>query len=274
MKRRLVESVLLLVTLAFCTPAFAETADELVAKNLAARGGAEKLAAISSLSLKGELRFPGDFKLAFSELRQRIDPKTGTCAVRVDATIQGLTLTQAYDGKSGWRINPFEGRKDPEKMGSDEARALADEAVIDGALLAAQTTGSKVEYLGREDVDGTDAFKLRVSQTDGDVFTYFLDPDSYLEIKILERRTIRGSEQETEYELGDYDRIGGVYFPFSIASGPKNSRDKQVVTVDGGEANVTVPPGTFDAPGMPSAKPPSDTRTAPTKSSQPHKKRH
>lgn len=268
MNRRLVESALVLAALTCCAPAFAQTADELVAKNLSARGGAEKLAAIGSLSLKGEMRAPGDFKLAFSELRQRLDPKTGRCAVRIEATIQGLTLIQAYDGKSGWRVNPFEGRKDPEKMGSDESRALADEASIDGALLAAHVMGSRVEYLGREDVDGTDAFELRVSQADGDVFTYFLDPDSYLEIKILERRTIRGSEQETEYELGDYERVGDVYFPFSIASGPKNSRDKQVLTVDSGDANLAVPPGTFDFPGQL----PAETRAnAPTKSPAPHK---
>src|SRR5438270_939692 len=85
----------------------AQTADELVAKNLAARGGAGQLAAIHSIVSRGELRFPGDFKLAYSETRSRLDGRPGDCAVRVEASLQGLTLIQAYDGTSGWRVNPF-----------------------------------------------------------------------------------------------------------------------------------------------------------------------
>jgi hypothetical protein len=240
-----------LLVFGFIASAQAETADELVAKNLMARGGADALAAINSYVTKGEIRFPGDFKLAFTEMRMRLDPKSAACAIRIEASLQGLTLIQAYDGHNGWRVNPFQGRKDPEKMGADEARSLADDASIDGALLAARAKGSKVEYLGREDVDGTQAYKLRVSETDGDVFTYYLDPDVFLEIKVIERRTIRGAEQETETDLGDYEKVAGVYFPFSIASGPKNATDQQVITVDSGEANVVIPPDAFTMPVQP-----------------------
>jgi hypothetical protein len=136
-------------------------------------------------------------------------------------------------------------------MAADDARALADEGLIDGALLASHAKGSKVDYLGREDIDGTQAYKLRVSEADGTVFTYYLDPDVFLEIKVLERRTIRGSEQETETDLGDYERVAGVYFPFSITSGPKNSPDKQVITIDTGEANVAVAADIFAMPAQP-----------------------
>ena len=241
----------------FSLPAQAETADEFVAKNLAARGGADKLAAIHSYVTKGELRFPGDFRLAYTETRLRTNPSNETCAVRVDASIQGLTLVQAYDGKDGWRINPFEGRKDAERMGADEARALADEALIDGALLSARAKGSTVDYLGREDIDGTQTYKLRVTEPDGTVFTYFLDPDVFLEIKVIERRTIRGSEQETETDLSDYERVAGVYFPFSIASGPRNATDKQVITIASGDGEHGRSPAVFAMPAPPAASPQS-----------------
>jgi hypothetical protein len=252
---------LLAATLPFLLGAFAsanaQTADDLVAKNLAARGGADKLAAIHAIVTKGELRFPGDFKLAYKETRLRLDPATGNCAVRVDAALQGLTVVQAYDGKDGWRINPFEGRKDAERMGADETRELADEGSIDGALLAAHVKGSQVDYLGREDIDGTDAYKLRVSQSDGTVYTYYLDPDAFLEIKVLERRTIRGAEKETETDLGDYEQVDGVYFPFSLASGPKDSADsdKQVITINSAEANTQIAPPLFAMPAAPAAQP-------------------
>jgi hypothetical protein len=231
----------------------AQTADDLIAKNLAARGGADKLAAIHTIVTSGELRFPGDFKLAYKETRMRLDP--ANYAVRVDASLQGLTVVQAYDGKDGWRINPFEGRKDAERMGADETRELADEGSIDGALLASHLKGSQVDYLGREDIDGTEAYKLRVTQTDGTVFTYYLDPDALLEIKVIERRTIRGAEKETETDLGDYELVNGVYFPFSQASGPKDSAssDKQVITISSAEANPTVAPTLFAMPAAPAA---------------------
>jgi hypothetical protein len=240
---------------ALLSQAQAQTAKELVGKNLAARGGAGAIGAIHNYVTKGELRYPGDFKLAYTETRERLDPATDNCAVRVDASLQGLTVIQAYDGQNGWRVNPFEGRKDAERMGADDARALADEALIDGALLSASVKGSKVDYLGREDIDGTNTYKLRVSKTDGTVFTYYLDPDVYLEIRILENRTIRGAEQETEYDLGDYERVNGVYFPFSIASGPRNSADsdKQVITIASGAANVDVSSALFAMPAAPVA---------------------
>ena len=244
--------VIFVAAIASAAPLRAQTADDLVAKNLAARGGADKLAAINSYATKGEVREPGDFKLTYEEMRARLDPATDRSAVRINMAIQGLTLIQAYDGTSGWRVNPFEGRKDAEKMGVDDARALADEALIDGPLLASRAKSSKVEYLGREDVDGTDAYKLRVTQNDGTTFTYYLDPDVYLEIKVVEQRTLRGAEQETETDYGDYERVAGVYFPFSIASGPLNAKDQQIITIKSADANVAVDPATF---AMPVAKP-------------------
>lgn len=254
MQRRLLAALTPLFLCVFAS-ANAQTADDLIAKNLAARGGADKLAAIHAIVTSGELRFPGDFKLAYKETRMRLDP--ANAAVRVDASLQGLTVVQAYDGKDGWRINPFEGRKDAERMGADETRELADEGSIDGALLAAHIKGSQVDYLGREDIDGTEAYKLRVTQTDGTVFTYYLDPDALLEIKVIERRTIRGAEKETETDLGDYELVNGVYFPFSLASGPKDSADsdKQVITISSAQANTPVAPTLFAMPAAPAAPP-------------------
>lgn len=252
MSWRTIAAALPVVLLSLAAPAQAQTADDLVAKNLAARGGGDRLAAIQTIVSHGELRFPGDFKLTYKETQSRVGGNAAVCAVRIEAALEGLTLIQAFDGTTGWRVNPFEGRKDAERMGADETRELADQGSIDGALLAAHAKGSQVDYLGREDIDGTDAYKLRVSQTDGTVYTYWLDPDAFLEIKILERRTIRGAEKETETDLGDYERVGGVYFPFSITSGPKDDpTQKQIVTIDSADANVAVTPDVFAMPAAP-----------------------
>ena len=243
------------------------SADELVAKNLAARGGAEALAALKSVKFTGKLIFPGDFELTYDETRAH-EPKGD--ATRVDAALQGLTLVQAYDGANGWRINPFQGRRDAEKMTEDEARSMADQALIDGVLLSAKKQGAKVAYLGREDFDGTLGYKLKVSQPDGDEFVYLLDPDTFLEIKMTETRRLRGAQQVTEYELGDYEKVGGVYFPMSIDSwqqGQQNQRQRVIIA--SAQANVDAPPSMFAQP----ADAPKPTLPGPTdKNLQPRDK--
>ena len=229
----------------------AESGADLVAKNLAARGGAEKLAAISTIAFTGKLVYPGDFELTYKEMRRRKDG-----AARYEQSVEGLTLVQGFDGKTGWRINPFEGRRDAEQMTVDDTRALADDATIDGPLLSAKAAGSTVTYLGREDFEGTDAYKLRVVKPSGVEYTYFLDPDTYLEIKVIETRKLRGARQVTVSELGDYELVDGVYFPFSVESGPLGSiaAAHQQLLIDHAEANVPAADTLFSMPAAPSTK--------------------
>jgi hypothetical protein len=229
-------------------PAAAQDAQSLIQKNLEARGGEAALSAIKSIRFEGRTIFPGDFELTYRETRAELGSEA---ANRLDLTVQGLDLVQAYDGHGGaWKINPFQGRKDPEKMSSDEARSMADSALIEGPLLASRKDGSHVAYLGREDFDGTLAYKLKVTQKDGDEFTYWLDPDTFLEIKVEETRKIRGAEQTTETELGDYEKVAGVYFPMSVESwseGQDNQRQRTIIAT--GEANPQVAADYFAEPG-------------------------
>jgi hypothetical protein len=231
-------------------PAAAQDAQSLIAKNLEARGGAAAIDAIKSISFEGRTIFPGDFELTYKEARARF----GGDSIRYDFGLQGLDLVQSYDGRGAWKVNPFQGRKDAEKMSSDEARQLADAALIEGPLLASRHDGSRVQYLGREDFDGTLGYKVKITQKDGDEFTYLLDPDTYLEIKVEETRRIRGAQQTTETELGDYEKIAGVYFPMSAESwqqGSPNQRQKVIIAT--GQANPAVGAAFFTEPGGPAA---------------------
>lgn len=227
--------------------ASAQEARDLVAKNLEARGGAAALAAINNISFEGRTIYPGDFELTLKQVTARLP---GGNASRADFGIQGLDVVQAYDGRGGWKINPFQGRKDPERMSADESRALADSSVLEGALLASGNDGSKVTYLGRDDFDGTLAYKLKVTQKDGDEFVYWLDPDTYLEIKVAETRRIRGAQQTTETELGDYEKIAGVYFPMSIESWSEGQdKQRQRTLIATGTANGPIDASFFAEPG-------------------------
>jgi hypothetical protein len=231
-----------LAALLLTTPALAAdlTATDIIEKNRAARGGAA-LAALKSVQMEGKLIFPGGFELTYNELRSG-------GAVRSEAALQGLALVQAYDGKSAWRINPFQGRKDAETMTDDEARSLADSGTIAGPLLSAASDGSTVTSLGREDFDGTNCYKLKVVQKDGDEFVYLIDPDSMLEVKVIETRKLRGAVQVSESEMGDYEAVGGVMYPMSIETGPQGSSQRQRVIIAKASANVDAPATLFSQP--------------------------
>jgi hypothetical protein len=219
------------------------TVDALVAKNIEAKGGIDALHAVRSLQLKGKMLVnQGQIELAYTQTKKRPGQ------VRAEATLQGMTLVQAYDGTQGWKISPFGGRKDPEKMSVDDAKSLVEDAEIDGPLVDWEAKGSTVEYLGPEDVDGTLAHKLKVVRKNGDVSYVYLDPDYFLEIRILTQRIEQGAQVEVETDLGDYEKVAGVFFPFSIEAGPKGATDKQKIILEKAEANVPVDDAQFKFP--------------------------
>jgi len=219
------------------------TVDSLVAKNIEAKGGIEALRAVQSLQLKGKMLVnQGQIELTNTQTKKRPEQ------IRTEATLQGMTMVQAYDGTEGWKISPFGGRKDPEKMSADDAKSLIEDAEIDGPLVDWEAKGSTVEYLGPEDVDGTLAHKLKVVRKNGDVSYVYLDPDHFLEIRILTQRIEQGAQVEVETDLGEYEKVAGVFFPFSIESGPKGALDKQKIILDKAEANVQVNADEFKFP--------------------------
>ena len=224
------------------------TADELIARNAAARGGLDKLEAIKTLKAEGKMRFIGGFgsiDLTFVQYKQAPD------SIRTEATVQGLTQVQAWDGHEAWQISPFQGRRDPERISDDDAKSLADDAPIAGSLIGYKERGAQVEYLGTEDVDGTNAYKLKVAFKNGDVEFVYLDPDHYVEIRTVGQRKVRGTETEDITDYGDYERVDGVYFPFSIDTKTRGDGGEVVLTVDKAQANVPMDAALFAFPATP-----------------------
>jgi len=220
-----------------------ETVDTLVAKNTEAKGGAQALAAVTSLRLQGKMVVNnGRLELGYVQIKKRPGE------IREETTLQGMTQIDAYDGTQGWKISPFGGRKDPEKVSVDDAKALVEDAEIDGPLIDWKAKGSTVEYLGTEDVDGTLAHKLRVVRKNGDINYVYLDPDHFLEIRIVTQRLQNGAKVENETDLGDYEKINGVFFPFSIEGGQKGDTDKQKVIFEKAEANTPIDESIFKFP--------------------------
>jgi hypothetical protein len=202
MRNLIAIAIVMLMSLAHASRA--ATLDEILAKNLTARGGEAKLREVKTLRLTGRIVFGGRGRTIDAPWGQ-VQKRPGL--VRSETTLQGLTQVSAYDGREGWAVTPFQGRPDAEKASDDDARALAQQAELDGPLVGWRDKGHRVEYLGTEDADGTPAIKLRVIRKDGDVQYVYLDPDSYLEIRVTTVRKIRGAEQIVETDLGGYQQV-------------------------------------------------------------------
>jgi hypothetical protein len=227
--------------------ASAQTADEIVAKFVKTVGGMEKIQAVKSLRRTGRVNAGGGFEYAIVE--ENVRPNL----VRQEALIQGMTGVTAYDGHTGWKIEPWNGKKDAEPLGEEELKGILEDSDIDGPLVNYRAKGNKVEYVGADEVEGTDAYKLKVTLANGDVRYYYMDTEYYVPIKVEVKRMVRGAEREYETILGDYKEVGGWYLPFSVESGPKGSQSKAKVTYEKIEPNVTIEAARFRPPAAKSA---------------------
>jgi len=163
----------------------AQTVDQVIGKYYEAAGGLQTMKAIHAWRVSGVTSSPSG-EAPFT----RITLRPGLASV--DFTIQGVTATQAYDGRTAWWFMPFMGQTAPDTMPSVLAASMKEEAAFDGPLLDYAVRGIGVELLGKEQVDSTSAYKLKVTMPSGNVTYYYLDAANYLPIRTEMLRTIQG----------------------------------------------------------------------------------
>lgn len=222
--------------------AYSQTADELVNKNIQAKGGIDKIRAIHSVRITGKLSGGGGFTAVTMQENERPN------RVRETFSLQGMTAVTAYDGSTGWQIQPFGGHKDPEFMGEDDLKDLLLDADFDGPLVDYKEKGNTVEFMGHDVVDGDDALRLKVTLKNGDIIYYYLDPDTFLEIRKEVQEFVRGSVRESVTEMGSYKPVAGVMFPYSISQGSKANPGAQTTTIGKIEVNINIDPADFEVP--------------------------
>ena len=231
------------IGLVWAAAAAAQTADDIVARYIKAVGGLDKIQSVKSLRRSGKYIGGGGFEAPILQENKR------DASVREEFSLQGMTGVNAYDGKTGWKIEPWGGKKDPEALGEEEMKGIIEDADFDGPLVDYKRKGNKVEFLGTDKFEGTDTYKLKITKPNGDVYTYYLDTDYYMPIKIDLKRMVRGEEREYESALGDYKLVNGWYLPFSIESNPKgHPQDKSKYVYDKIEANVAIDDSRFVMP--------------------------
>jgi len=232
------------IVLALCLPAsgLAQTVDELVARNVAARGGAETWRAVSSLRLKGRMDV-GHGMLVPYVLEQKRPHK-----MRFEFEFDGETAIQCSDGTKGWKVAPFRGRPAAEPMTEEELREGAGMGDIDGLLFDYARRGHVVELLGREPVQDRDALKLKVTLPGGAVRWVYLDAESALEVKVEAPRRLAGGERRVETFYHDWQATDGLLIPRRLETRTVGDDEQHVLTVESVWVNAPIDDARFVSP--------------------------
>src|SRR6202521_2533901 len=250
-----------LCTALLCTwplVAAAQTADEIVNKALAARGGAGKIKAVQSERVTGHITFAPGVEGAFTvELKRPHKMHT-------EITVEGQKIVRVYDGNAaGWVINPFTENKDVQPMSAEDLKSISDEADFDGPLLDYKSKGSQIELVGKETLDDKPVYSLKLTNKNGDVRFYVFDASSFLLLKWEGMR--KTGEQELPWEsfFSAFHEVQGLKYPFRIDQGSPGTEIKQTLTAEKIEINPQIDDSRFTKPVPP------DAPTAPAPASPP-----
>lgn len=184
--------------------------------------GQDKLLKVNTITMDGDIMVQG-MELPFTTIVKRPN------MLRIETTIQGQKIIQVFDGENGWMINPMMGTLDPQDMDPETVKQLRTQADIDGELYNYEEKGHTVEYLGTDEMEGTEVHKIKLTRKDGDVSIYYIDADAYVVLKATGKRKIQGVEVEGESTFGNYKMVEGIVFPYSITSGVAGQPGAQIV---------------------------------------------
>lgn len=239
MKKTLFFAASLLLFSAF---AQAQNAEDIVAKHLTAIGG-DNWAKINAIKSEAKIAADGAPGMSINMSMLAVRDKS----VRMDVQVMGMTQTTVINGESGWSTNPFMNKLEPEPLTADVVKSMKDMTDIDGTLMGYKAKGYTIEYVGTEDVDGTEAIKIKVNKGDKRYEYSYFDPATYYEIKNTKVEEVDGKETESSMVMSNFKVQDGVVFPFTMQQADPNMGGA-TITVTAITVNPTVDAKIFDMP--------------------------
>ena len=221
--------ILLLVCAQF---AQAQTVDEVINKHVAALGGKEKLSKIQNVVMEGNLTVQGtEISLNLTQVNNKLN--------RQDINAMGMHGFDMMTATEGWQYMPFQGMQKPEPKTADEVKESQSDLDIAGPLVDYAAKGHKMELVGKEDVEGTECYKIKASLAGGKQLTLFIDPASSMIIRTKEKRKMNGQEMDLQTDFSDYKEVEGVKMPYSI------TQQFGTVLITSIKVNQTIPDSAF-----------------------------
>lgn len=188
----------------------AQNAVEIIDKHLKAIG-AENWPKVNAIKM--EAKITSDAAAGMSILWTMT--ATRDKAARMDVSVMGMSQVVVINGDKGWATNPFAGQTDPEPLTTDQVESMKDMTDIDGSLVGYKEKGYTLEYVGTEDVEGTEAIKIKVNKGKKTEYSFF-DPATYYEIKNVEVEEVDGKTVESATFYSNFKTQDGIVMPFTM----------------------------------------------------------
>jgi outer membrane lipoprotein-sorting protein len=257
------------------------TAAQVLEKHITARGGAQAWKAVQGLQLTGQIDAgTGDNYTRAMKMVEAGKKATGRGTnaeiaaanaqteattqmqlpftldlkrpnkMRLEILVAGKTAVQVYDGQQGWKLRPFLNRTDSEPFTKEEAKTEAARDDLDGPLIGSAAKGAKVDLDGAELVDGQPAYRLKVTQKNGDVKHVWVDAKTFLDVKIDGfPRHMDGKMHNVYVYQRDFRKVeGGVMIPFVQETAVDGYSDKHKLTIEKAAVNPHLDDGLFAKP--------------------------
>ena len=237
------------------TPLCAQNVDDIVATYVTARGGMDKIKAVKTERVTGTISLGPDAESTFVLERKR------PLKLRMEITVDGRTLIRTFDGKSaGWTYNPFAPDPAVKAMTDEEIGGVLEEADFDGPFIDYESKGNQITFVDKEEILGKPAYKLKLTNKNGDVSFFYFDISTGLLLKWDGTRKINDKDVPWESYFHDFREVDGVKYPFLIESDGPGTDQAQRITAQKIEANIPIDDSRFEKPNPPPtpAAPPAE----------------
>ncbi len=244
------------------------TAQQIVEKHVAARGGLQAWRAVQTMSWSGNMEAGSGDSVARSKnwVAQTWGRKSGTSRAaaleeaakgtapkpeakqvqlpfvmdvkrpgrsRVELEFAGKTAIQVFDGKNGWMMRPYLNRDDWQPFSAEQTESQIGKWDIDGPLFDYAAKGAKVALEGVDKVDGQDSYRLKLTLKDGKVQHIWIDAHTFLDVKVEGApRRMDGRMHPVYVYQRDFRPVQGVLVPFVLETVVDGYPDKHKMVIE------------------------------------------
>ena len=224
-KSLIMKKLFLLFSVAFLSVSFlsAQTVDEILAKYFKA-SGTEILAKKKTIVMKGNMS-QMDIKLPMV-IKVKHPNK-----FRIEMEMQGQKMVTAFDGEHGWMIAPWISQN-PQDLAGKQLEQTKEQADMEGELYRYKEKGHKATYMGKEEMEGIEVYKIKLDKKNGNVQYYYIDTDVNLPVKVSTVSKQGGNEVKVNSYMSNYKTIDGVTIPMSIENKVEGTGQTQQVEIE------------------------------------------
>jgi outer membrane lipoprotein-sorting protein len=224
------------------------TADQVIEKNIAARGGLKAWRDIGSMTMTGKMDAGSKQNAQLPFVMKLKRPRM----LRLELEFAGKTAVQVYDGKNGWKVRPFLGRNKVESYSQAEAQIAAEQVELDGYLIDHEAKGIKAELMGTDLVEGRNTYKLKLTLNTGQVRHLWVDAQSFFEVKVEDTpRKLDGKMHNVVTYYRNYTPVSGLMIPFILETAVEKVPTTRKIAIEKVVLNPKLEDSAFAKPDYP-----------------------